>query len=213
MEKHAHLATACPSCPSPLCRDHLDLMFGPEAPPLEWDAQRQYGRGSIEVYYLSHAATPLSLDQLTEARGGALGGGAVGPGARGGWDGAQTRARLQHVGTFVRGSVVNVHPPLGSLPASALPTSYGWPTCPPKAPPPLPPPPQAFFGSWPEVQEEGPRRYGPNAATWVRVQEGWTLRDALCRPDHIIPGVPAFFVLARGTDFRDAFLQGDLPLL
>lgn len=79
--------------------------------------------------------------------------------------------------------------------------------------PPLSPPLQAFFGSWPEVQEEGPRRYGPNAAAWVRVQEGWTLRDALCRPDHIIPGVPAFFVLAKGTDFRDAFLEGDMPLL
>lgn len=72
---------------------------------------------------------------------------------------------------------------------------------------------QAFFGSWPEVQEEGPRRYGPKAAGWVRVDEGWTLRDALSRPDHVVPGVPAFFVLAKGTNFRDAFLEGDMPLL
>ncbi len=44
-------------------------MFGPEAPPLDWDSQREYSRDRIEVYYLSHAATPLSLDQLTEVRG------------------------------------------------------------------------------------------------------------------------------------------------
>jgi hypothetical protein len=41
-------------------------MFGPEAPPLEWDAARAYGRSNIEVYYLSHAATPLNKEQLTE---------------------------------------------------------------------------------------------------------------------------------------------------
>lgn len=41
-------------------------MFGPEAPPLEWDSRGEYSRQNIEVYYLSHAATPLSLDQLTE---------------------------------------------------------------------------------------------------------------------------------------------------
>lgn len=71
---------------------------------------------------------------------------------------------------------------------------------------------QVYFGGWPDVHEEGPQRYGPNAAGWVRVQEGWTLRDALARPDHIIPGIPAFFVLAKGTDFRQRFLEGDIPL-
>ena len=30
-------------------------MFGPEAPPLEWDARKEYTRQSIELYYLSHA--------------------------------------------------------------------------------------------------------------------------------------------------------------
>lgn len=43
-------------------------MFGPEAPPLEWDSRGDYSRQNIEVYYLSHAATPLTLDQLTEVR-------------------------------------------------------------------------------------------------------------------------------------------------
>lgn len=73
--------------------------------------------------------------------------------------------------------------------------------------------PQVYFGSWPEVAEEGPQRYGPKAAGWVRVREGWTLRDVLARPDHVVPGVPTFFVLAKGTDFRDRFLEGDMPLL
>lgn len=77
----------------------------------------------------------------------------------------------------------------------------------------LPPTPQVYFGGWPEVADEGPQRYGPKAAAWVRVQEGWTLRDALARPDHVIPGVPAFFVLARGSDFRERFLEGEMPLL
>ena len=72
---------------------------------------------------------------------------------------------------------------------------------------------QVFFGGWPEVQEEGPRRYGPEAAGWVQVHEGWTLRDVLARPDHTMPGVPAFFVLAKGSDFRRQFLEGDVPLL
>jgi hypothetical protein len=44
------------------------------------------------------------------------------------------------------------------------------------------------------------------------VKERWTLRDALSRPDHVVPGVPAFFVLAKGSDFRQRFLDGDLPL-
>ena len=30
-------------------------MFGPEAPPLPWDSRNEYSRGSIELYYLSHA--------------------------------------------------------------------------------------------------------------------------------------------------------------
>ena len=83
----------------------------------------------------------------------------------------------------------------------------------PAAPPPPPPLHQVYFGSWPDVAEEGPRRYGPQAAGWVRVRDGWTLRDALARPDHTMPGVPTFFVVANGTDFRERFLEGDIPLL
>ena len=41
-------------------------MFGPDAPPLEWDSERQYTRSSLEIYYFSHAAKALPLDKLTE---------------------------------------------------------------------------------------------------------------------------------------------------
>lgn len=66
-------------------RDHLDLMFGPDAPPLDWDTQHEYSRDKIEIYYLSHAATPLSLDQLTEVRLGCAGWCPCRTGCRSGW--------------------------------------------------------------------------------------------------------------------------------
>ena len=48
--------------------DHLDAMFSDDAPPLPWDSEHAYTRNNIEAYYLSHAARPLSLEQLTEVR-------------------------------------------------------------------------------------------------------------------------------------------------
>ena len=47
-------------------QQHLDIMFAPDAPPLEWDDEHHYTRDRLELYYLSHAAKPLPLDQLTE---------------------------------------------------------------------------------------------------------------------------------------------------
>ena len=52
------------------CRDHLDVMYGPEAPPLDWDAAGEYSRPNIQLYYLSYAAKPLHRDQLVEVRRG-----------------------------------------------------------------------------------------------------------------------------------------------
>lgn len=46
--------------------DHLDAMFAEDAPPLQWDSEHAYTRSNIETYYLSHAAKPLGLEQLTE---------------------------------------------------------------------------------------------------------------------------------------------------
>jgi hypothetical protein len=46
---------------------HLDEMFGPDAPPLEWDARREYTRGRLELYYLTHAGKPMTRPQVVEA--------------------------------------------------------------------------------------------------------------------------------------------------
>ncbi|KAL6779418.1 CNS1 [Auxenochlorella protothecoides x Auxenochlorella symbiontica] len=118
-------------------RDHLDCMFGPDGPPLDWDVAGDYGRSKLEVYYLSHASKAMPLEALTEA----------------------------------------------------------------------------LYGGWPEVRDEGPSRYGPNAATWQRVEEGWTLEQALARADHVVPGIPVFFILSSSTPYKARFLSGDIPLL
>ncbi|BDA47917.1 Tetratricopeptide repeat protein 4 [Coccomyxa sp. Obi] len=47
--------------------DHLDAMFSPEAPPLEWDRDHEYTRSRLETYYLSHAAEALASGELAEA--------------------------------------------------------------------------------------------------------------------------------------------------
>ena len=47
-------------------QQHLDAMFAEDAPPLDWDTERQYTRSNLELYYLAYAAKPLSLQQLTE---------------------------------------------------------------------------------------------------------------------------------------------------
>lgn len=70
----------------------------------------------------------------------------------------------------------------------------------------------AMNGTWPEgvAEDEGPRRYGKGAAQWVRAPEGNTLKEILQRPDHVVPGIPVFFLVARGTAFKDRFLEGEL---
>ena len=47
-------------------QQHLDVMFAPDSPSLEWDDDLHYTRNKLELYYLSHAAKPLQLEQLTE---------------------------------------------------------------------------------------------------------------------------------------------------
>ena len=71
---------------------------------------------------------------------------------------------------------------------------------------------EAMHGGWPRVIEEGPERYGPTAAQWVRVDEKWTLGDLLSREDHVAPGIPVMFVLAKNTPFKERFLDGDVPM-
>ncbi len=56
-------------------------------------------------------------------------------------------------------------------------------------------------------------RYGSNAASWVLVDEAWSLGECLSRTDHVVPGIPVFFVLSKNTPFKKQFLDGDIPLL
>ena len=73
---------------------------------------------------------------------------------------------------------------------------------------------QAFHTGWPEHGEEAePSRYGERAARWIKVDAKQSLQNILQRGDHVIPGIPAFFVVARGTDFRERFLSQEQPLL
>ena len=104
-----------------------------QAPPLPWDAERAYRRDTVELWYLSHAARPLDVDQLTEV----------------------------------------------------------------------------LHGGWPAevAADEGPQRYGTERAGWVRIQEDSTLAQTIATPDYVVPGVPVIFVTARGTAYRERFLQ------
>jgi hypothetical protein len=45
-------------------------MFSPDAPPLEWDFDNEYTRQRVELYYLSHAGTPL--ERVSRRAGGAM---------------------------------------------------------------------------------------------------------------------------------------------
>jgi len=74
---------------------------------------------------------------------------------------------------------------------------------------------EALFGGWPSIIDEGPSRYGPEGATWIKIDESDSLGEILGKPDHVIPGVPVFFILSKDTprDFRENFLNGEVPLL
>eukprot|EP00877_Chromochloris_zofingiensis_P013621 jgi/Chrzof1/8512/Cz03g13240.t1 len=122
-------------CEDHVMADHLDVMFGPDAPPLEWDKDQEYTRDRVELYYLANSGRPLSQDQLVSA----------------------------------------------------------------------------MQGQWPDdYTDVGPQRYGDNAAYWCRVNEQQTLQEILWLPDHIIPGVPLFWVVAEGTQYKDRFLAQQL---
>ena len=48
-------------------RNGVLQMFGPDAPPIEWDTGGEYKRERVELYYLTHAGHPLSEQQLIHA--------------------------------------------------------------------------------------------------------------------------------------------------
>ncbi|CAG9466640.1 unnamed protein product [Pedinophyceae sp. YPF-701] len=73
---------------------------------------------------------------------------------------------------------------------------------------------EAMQGRWPDAAgeaeamgEAGPRRYGKHAARWVRVDLEKPLGGVLQEEGCIVPGVPVFFVVRKGTEYRDKFLD------
>eukprot|EP00775_Hariotina_reticulata_P012859 gene12859-12986_t len=115
--------------------DHLNVMFGPDAPPLEWDDSQEYTRDRVQLCFLSHAGPTLTQEQLV----------------------------------------------------------------------------QALHGEWPELSEDaGLKRHGQGASHWATVDENMTLKDVLLQPNHLVPGVPLFWVLARGTAYEGRFLSEEL---
>ncbi|MEW5307249.1 MAG: hypothetical protein WDW36_009657 [Sanguina aurantia] len=121
-----------------LLSDHLDMMFGPDSPPMVWDTHGSYSRERVELYYLGNAGPALTQQQLV---------------------------------------------------------------C-------------AMQGKWPEegYADTALTRFGEGASTWQQVPESCTLHEVLTRPDHIIPGIPLFFVLAKGTAYRTKFLESTSAL-
>ncbi|GLC40844.1 hypothetical protein PLESTB_000016500 [Pleodorina starrii] len=115
--------------------EHLDMMFGPDAPPLQWDEAGDYRRDRIELYYLAHAGKPLNRDQLV----------------------------------------------------------------------------QAMQGRWPQGLDDtadgGPQRYGSRAARMRRINPRSSLVGVLTAEDHVVAGLPLFFVVAKGTSYRERFLE------
>ena len=44
--------------------EHLDVLFNPAGPPLEWDSRGHYTRDSVEVYWQTNAAVPYTWEQV-----------------------------------------------------------------------------------------------------------------------------------------------------
>lgn len=41
------------------------------------------------------------------------------------------------------------------------------------------------------------------------LHQGQTLGEILARPDYVVPGIPVFFVVSKGSQFADRFLSED----
>lgn len=72
---------------------------------------------------------------------------------------------------------------------------------------------QVLYGGWPQdLKDVAPQRYGPCASKWCRVKESKLLGELLSQPDYVIPGIPVFFIVSGGTDYRERFLSDEIPL-
>jgi hypothetical protein len=68
-----------------------------------------------------------------------------------------------------------------------------------------------LHGQWPEPDPQaGPKRYGKSGSHWTAVNESLSLQQVLLQPEHVVPGVPLFWVLARDTEYQARFLAEEL---
>lgn len=52
-----------------------------------------------------------------------------------------------------------------------------------------------------------PDMYGDNAAYFVEVKEDLSIHEILSEANCIIPGVPTFFIVAKGSKYHQRFLE------
>jgi hypothetical protein len=63
-------------------------------------------------------------------------------------------------------------------------------------------------GRWTQgLEDSGPERYGSRAARMRRVNPRQSLRQVLTAADHVVAGLPLFFVVSKGTPYRERFLE------
>lgn len=168
-------------------QQHLNVMFAPDAPPLHWDEDQHYTRSRLELYYLSYAARPLCLEQLTEV----------------------SALNIMH-DAQIHCSYVLLH--LKLLPCCLLAClvvqiqrlQMALTSCSSL---------QVLYGGWPQdLKDVAPQRYGPHASKWRKVDESKLLGELLSQPDYVIPGIPVFFIVSKRTDYRERFLSDEIPL-
>lgn len=202
-------------------------MFGPDAPPLEWDKDQEYTRDRVELYYLANSGRPLSQVSGSAAQKLTLQLHMVCEKYALCCPCGQQVCMTEYCRLVAACSVyslsllatqvcdrlmtldctcfvcINHNCITHCMMISHANHTVHW-------------SPQdqlvsAMQGQWPDdYTDVGPQRYGDNAAYWCRVNEQQTLQEILWLPDHIIPGVPLFWVVAEGTQYKDRFLAQQL---
>lgn len=58
-----------------------------------------------------------------------------------------------------------------------------------------------------DAEKHAPQVYGENAAYFVLIDERKRMQEIFCEDDCIVPGVPTFFIVAKGTNYHQQFLE------
>lgn len=129
---------------------HLDVLFDPNGPPLEWDSKRAYARDAVEVYWQTKAAVPYSWEQI------------------------ETKL-LDAAGVTKRATDDDARREI-------------------------------------EAMEKGSNKVDSRDQFMRKLDENTKLGDLFRDDDFIIAGHPVFYIIAKGTEFRQQFLDGEWEL-